>query len=162
MQERSESGKLLTLSDEKKRYIEEYVLEIEGYEKTLLPLEENAAVFVNGQANKIKQEPVHTDKAKFALKIISDLFEEKKRPLRAAAERMEKEFAEMDKMISELDERKFAHRIDKINGLRGKLMPHYELITQFIAKMDAKKMEKLEEAKKIIMKGHRKEFLEKY
>jgi len=154
--------RLLTLSDEKKRFIEDYVEEIAKYELTLFPLEENAAAFVNGQANKIKQEPVHTDKAKFALRIISELFEEKKRPLTAAVERMEKEFATMDEIVSELDERKFIHRIEKIRGLKEKLMPHYERINQFLAKIDQKKMEKLEEAKKIIMKGHRKEFLEKF
>jgi len=163
MQEKSENGgRLLTLSEEKKRFIEEYVVEITNYEMTLYPLEENATGFINGRANKIKQEPVHTDKAKYALRIISELFEEKKRPLTAAIERLEKEFATMNGIVSELDERKFVHRIEKMHELKGKLMPHYERINQFIAKIDEKKAEKLEEAKKVIMKGHRKEFLEKF
>ena len=162
MEEKSENGKLLTLSEEKKKFIENYVDEITTYEKTLLPLEESATDFLNGRANRIKQEPVHTDQAKFALRVISDLFEDKKRPLNSAIERMEKEFATMDKIISELDERKFIHRIEKINGLRSLLMPHYERVNQFIQMIDQKKMQKLDEAKTVIMKGHRKEFLEKF
>jgi hypothetical protein len=162
MEEKSENGKLLSLSEEKKKFIENYVEEITTYEKTLLPLEETATDFINGRANRIKQEPVHTNQAKFALKVISDLFEERKRPLKSAIERLEKEFVTMDEIISELDERKFIHRIEKINGLRSLLMPHFERINQYIQKIDQKKMEKLEEAKTVIMKGHRKEFLEKF
>lgn len=154
--------KLLALSDERKKFIEEYVKEVTDYELTLYSLEEAATNFIDVHSARIKQEVVPYEKAKFALAVISKMFEDKKLPLNAAIERMEDEFLLMDKIIGDLDERKFSHRIEKMEELRGKLKPHYDRVKEFITKIDERKREKLEEAKKVIMKGHRKEFLEKF
>jgi len=160
--EELQKKKITVLSDDRKKAIVEHLDKMTGYDSVLRSLQESTMSFINRQVEKIKVEPVPVDRAKHSLKVLSDIFEEKKHPLNAAIERINKEISTMVAMISELDEDKFRHRIENMQVIIDKFKAHAEKMNELLETIDEERKKKLEEAKDIIVKGHRKNYLEKY
>ncbi|MCL1947658.1 MAG: hypothetical protein FWF51_11015 [Chitinivibrionia bacterium] len=160
--EKNEAGQYLALSDKKKRAMSEYLDNMAKYEISLHPLGDNAKFFVDKQMDKVKVEAVPIEYAKVTLKSLASHFDEKKKPLEIALEKVKKETATMQDMIAELDPRKFAHRIETIQEAIDKFKPHIEQLTILIDALEKSKMEKLAKAKEVIMRGHRKDYFEDY
>jgi hypothetical protein len=157
---KNEAGQWLVLSDEKKKAMSDFLEEMAKYEVSLHSLVYEAEFFIKNQAGMIKPEAVSIERAKYALKALSEHFDEKKRSLEVALERIAKEINVMTGMIAELDGNKFYHRIEKIKEVIDKLKPHTGQFNALVAQLDELKKAKLEEAKVIIMKGHRKGYFD--
>ena len=160
--QKNEAGKFLVLSDKKKKAMSEYLEEMAKYEISLHPLGDSIAFFVDKQMGRIKVKPVPIEAAKITLKALSDQFEDKKKPLETAIEKMQKEIATMNDMIAELDENKFTHRIEMINNAIDKFKPHIDRFKDLISVIDENRKAKLELAKAVIMRNHRKDYFDGY
>lgn len=160
--QKNEAGKFLVLSDKKKKAMSEYLEDMTKYEISLHPTGDSVAFFVEKQMGRIKVKPVPIEMAKATLKALSEQFDDKKRPLEAAIVKIQKEIDTMKDMIAELDENKFSHRIEMINNAIDKFKPHIDRFNELISIIDENKKAKLEQAKAVIMRNHRKDYFEDY
>jgi hypothetical protein len=150
------AGQWLVLPEEKKKAISDFLEGAERYEGTLGLVGDTAEFYVE----KVKPEMVSVEGAKAALRSISDQFDEKKKIVSAALQKIEEKVSIMNGIISELDPDRFQHRIESIQVTIDKFKPHIERFNSLIIQIDERKKEELEKAKNTIMKGHRKFYFE--
>jgi hypothetical protein len=160
MKRNSITGRLLVLSDDKKKAISEFLEAAIDYEQTLRAIGDNADLFIAVQSEKIKLEPVPVEKAKAVLHSVSNQFEERKKPMIDAIAIIKEKIEILENMVQELDLEKFSHRIEHINETIGKFKPHVVRFESLTAQIEEQRKIKVAEAKEAILRFHRKDYFE--
>lgn len=146
------AGQWLVLPEEKKKAINDFLEGAQRYEGTLGVVGDTAEFYVE----KVKPEMSSVEGAKAALRAISDQFEEKKKIVAAAIQKIDEKVSIMNGIIAELDPDRFQHRIESIQVVIDKFKPHSERFKAMMNEIEERKKEELEKAKNTMMKGHRK------
>ena len=159
---RNAAGQWISVTDEIKRELNELLESAIAYEPVVLAAADAADFFLAKMAeSKTKPEITTIEKAKATLKAVSSSYDEKKTQLEATLERVTAMNTAVKTTISELAPDKFSARIDKFQEIRHKLEAHITRIEKLMTAVEEQKRAKLEEAKAIIMKGHRADYFNK-
>ena len=146
------NGQWLVLPEERKKAISDFLDATIRYEATLGFVGDTAEFYVE----KVKPDLISVDGAKAALRAIAEQFDEKKKMVVTALQKIDDKILAMKDIIAELDPDRFQHRIESIQAIIDTFNPHIERFNASIVQIDERKKLELENAKDAIMKQHRK------
>jgi len=156
MHKKNDAGQWLALPESEKKAMERFVEDATEYELSLRLVGDTAEFIVDN----IKPDAVSVEGAKASLRAIADQFTEKKKTITDTIDKINQKIAVLEDMISKLDAERFAHRIEAIQTVISKFGPHLKRFQDLTVQIEERKKIRLEEAKAIIMKGHRKYYFE--